>query len=156
MYIRELQAAHIFFDQNGKPWPRATVVLPEPFPQHWGMLDYLPTGEQIVLHKSKKLGQAVVTWPHEYMDRPGRYRVLVPRTDQQADEWLNRAYAGVEAGELWLPFDDCQDFISRAISGHDGSPTRDGIVGALVFGGSLAMAAHLFSQPRPRRRSFLR
>jgi hypothetical protein len=155
MYIRELRVAHTFFDQNGKPWPRASVVLPEAFPQHWGMLDYLPTGEQIVLHKSKKLGQAVVTWPHEYMDRPGRYRVLVPRSDQQADEWLNGAYIGVEIGELWLPFDDCQDFISRAVTGHDGSPTRDGILSALVFGGGLALAAHLFSEPSLRRRSAL-
>lgn len=155
MYIREQLAAHTFLDQSGKPWPRATVILPEPFPQHWGMLDYLRTGEQIVLHKSKRLGQAVVTWPYEYMDRPERYRVFVPRSGQQADEWLNRAYAGVETGEPWLPFDDCQDFISRAVTGRDGSPTRDGILGALFFGGSLALASHLFSAPKTRRRSAL-
>lgn len=89
------------------------------------------------------------------MDRPAGYRVLVPQSDQQADEWLNRAYIGVETVELWLPFDDCQDFISRAVTGRDGSPTRDGILGALVFGASLALASHLFSEPRPRRRNAL-
>ena len=145
MYIRELQSHDTFTDQRGKPWPRGTIIVLEPFPQHCGFLDYTPIGEQILLHKAKKEGRPVITGPKGFMDSPVRYRVRVPQSDQQADEWLNHAYAEIEAGVPWMLFDECQDFVSRAVTGHAGSPTRDGILGCLAFAGGLALAAKLFS-----------
>ena len=144
MYIRELEPHYTFTDRHGKPWPRGTIIMLEPFPQHCGFLDYTSIGEQILLHKSKREGRAVITGPEGFMDRPARYRVRVPASDQQADEWLRYAYAGIEAGSPWMLFDECQDFVSRAVSGRAGSPTRDGILGCLAFAGGLGLAAKLF------------
>jgi hypothetical protein len=152
MYISEFQLQYTFTDSSGKPWPRGTIILLEPFPQHCGFVDYTLTGEQVLLHKSRKLGGAVVTGPEDFIDVPTRYRVIVPESNLQADEWLNNAYAGIDVGELWLPFDNCQDFVSQSVTGHKGSPTRDAILGGLFFAGSLGLAA-TFSPSKQRRRA---
>jgi len=43
----------------------------------------------------------------------------------------------------WLPGDNCQDLATRAVTGHNGSPTRDALVGLTVVGALLVLATSL-------------
>jgi hypothetical protein len=144
MYIRELQPHHTFTDPSGKPWRYGTIIMLDPFPQHCGFLDYDEGGEQLLLHKSKTEGP-IITGPEGFMDRPVTYRAWLPISDQQADEWLENAYAAIDRGEFWTPFDNCQDFISKSTTGKSGSPTRDAIIGGAILLGGLKLAADLLS-----------
>ena len=147
MYIKTLQPHHAFTNQNLEPWPRGTIIVLDPFPQHCGFLDYNEKGEQILLHKSKTEGP-IISGPEGFIDGPTTYRVRLPVSDQQADEWLNNAYAAIDRGEFWTPFDNCQDFVSKSTTGRSGSPTRDAIIGAVIFLGGVKFAADLFQSRR--------
>ena len=142
MYIGELQPHYTFTDPLGRPWRYGTIIMLEPFPQHCGFLDYDENGNQILLHKSKS-GGTVMTGPEGFLDRPAPYRVRLPVSDQQADEWLTNAYAAIDHGEFWTPFDNCQDFVSKSTTGKSGSPTRDAIIGGAILLGGLKLAADL-------------
>jgi hypothetical protein len=127
MYIYQHRC---FYDKSGIPWVRGTAIALLPFPQHAGFIDYTANGEQVILHKSKQRGRAVVTWPEEFDEGHIPYQVIrVPDADQQANEWLRAAYAEIERGSAWSVFDNCQDFVWRPITGHNGSPTRDSVLG---------------------------
>jgi hypothetical protein len=147
MYIKKLQPQHTFTNENGEPWPRGTIIMLDPFPQHCGFLDYNERGEQILLHKSKSEGP-IISGPEGFIDGPTEYRVWLPESDQQADEWLNNAYAAIDRGEFWTPFDNCQDFVSKRTIGRSGSPTRDAIIGGVILLGGLKIAADLFESRR--------
>lgn len=136
MYVYEQQEA-LFIMPNGQPWPRGTAIALLPFPQHSGFIDYTPDGRQIMVHKSKQHG-AITTWPSDFNPKGYAYRILrIPANEQEADEWLSFAHAAVERGDSWDGLDNCQDFISQAVEGRKGSPTRDGLVGAAVVVGAL-------------------
>ncbi len=136
MYVYEQQEA-LFIMPNGQPWPRGTAVALLPFPQHSGFIDYTPDGRQIIVHKSKQHG-AITTWPSDFNPEGYAYRILrIPANEQEADEWLSFAHAAVGRGDSWDGLDNCQDFISQAVEGRKGSPTRDGLVGAAVVVGAL-------------------
>ena len=147
MYIKTLEPQHTFTNENGEPWPRGTIIILDPFPQHCGFLDYNERGEQILLHKSKTEGP-IISGPEGFIDGPTRYRVWLPESDQHADEWLNNACASIDRGEFWTPFDNCQDFVSKSTTGRSGSPTRDAIIGGVIFLGGLKLAADLFESRR--------
>ena len=128
MYLSERR--YLYDRRSGVPWPRGTAVELLPFPQHAGFIDYLAGGQQVVLHKSKRHGRAVVTWPEEFDEGHIPYKVIrIPETDQQASEWLRAAYAEIERGAVWSVFENCQDFVWRPITGHNASPTRDAVIG---------------------------
>jgi hypothetical protein len=82
------------------------------------------------------------------VDRPVTYRVWVPISNQQAEEWLANAYGAIDQGGFWTPFDNCQDFVSNSTAGKSGSPTRDAIIGGVVLLGSLKLAAGFLSNQR--------
>ena len=147
MYIKTLRRQPTFTNKNGEPWPRGTIIRLNPFPQHCGFLDYNEWGEQILLHKSKTEGP-IVSGPEGFIDGPTRYRAWLPESDRHADEWLGDAYAAIDRGEFWTPFDNCQDFVSKSTIGRSGSPTRDVIIGGVIFLGGLKLAADLFEGRR--------
>lgn len=143
MYVSELQPHYTFTDVSGIPWRYGTIIMLDRFPHHCGFLDYDKNGEQILLHKSKDYGP-IITGPEGFLDCPMTYRVSVPISDQQADEWLANAYAAIDHGEFWTPFDNCQDFVSKSTTGKNGSPTRDAIIRGAILLGGLKLAADLY------------
>ena len=137
MYACRHEEIPLFVSPTGRPWPRGTAIALLPFPQHSGFIDYTFDGRQIMVHKSKDRG-AVVTWPPEFNPNGYAYRVVrFPISEQQAEEWLSFASAAVERGDAWDGLNNCQDFVSQAVDGRKGSPTRDGLVGAAVLAGAL-------------------
>jgi hypothetical protein len=138
MYILDQRTMPMFTAPDGAPWPRGTAIALEPFPQHSGFIDYTLSGEQIIVHKSKRHGGAVLTSPEQFNENRCAYRIVrIPANEPEADKWLRIAYAAVERGDTWSGFANCQDFLSQAINGRKSSPTRDGILGTVVTAGLL-------------------
>lgn len=137
----------ILTDEYGIPLPKGTAIDLQPDSPHTGIIDYLATGEQVVIHNSKQHGRAVVTWPEEFNDSdiPVRY-IAVPLSDEFGEQICQNARYEVEHGVRWSPGDNCQDFVSRAYTGHNGSPTRDVIVGGLAIAGRILLAGRVISE----------
>ncbi len=143
----------IFTDEYGNPLPTGTAVDLQPYSPHAGIIGYTPTGEQVIAHNSKQDRRAVVTRPGEFNDFHIPVRIIAyPLSPEDGERiWKNALY-DVERGVLWSGGDNCQDFVSRAYTGRNGSPTRDAIVAGLAFVG-LAWVGHALSKPKQRRRS---
>jgi len=137
MYVYEQRETPLLIRPDGQPWSRGTAIALLPFPQHSGFIDYTTDGRQIMVHKSKQHG-AVATWPSEFNPLGCAYRVVrIPANEQEAEKWLRSAYAAVARRDPWNGMDNCQDFISQAMDGRIGSPTRNGLVGAALILGIL-------------------
>jgi hypothetical protein len=54
--------------------------------------------------------------------------VRYPVSGQEGEMIWQSVVSDVERGVRWLPHDNCQDLATRAVTGHNGSPTRDAIV----------------------------
>ncbi len=70
----------------------------------------------------------------------GHLQVVVsrnPRNSEHASLIVQRAWQDIQSGRRWTAFDNCQDFVSRAYEGKDGSMTRNAIFGALAVSGVL-------------------
>ncbi len=144
----------IFTDRYGNPLPTGTAVDLQPYSPHAGIIGYKPTGEQVLAHNSKQHHRAVVTWPEEFsaLHIPLRIIAYPPSPEDGERIWRNALY-DVERGVLWSAGDNCQDFVSRAYTGRNGSPTRNAILAGLAFVGGLAWVGHALSKPKPRRRT---
>jgi hypothetical protein len=49
----------------------------------------------------------------------------------------------VERGIPWTVVDNCEDLVSRAVTGHDGSPTRNALIGLGLCGLCLLVLSKL-------------
>lgn len=138
---------HIYFtDEHGMPLLKGTAISLEPHSPHWGIIDYLQTGQQVIHHNSKKHGRAVTTWPEEFNDGhiPARV-VAMPLSAEDGERICQNARLDVKRGVPWSPGDNCQDFVTRAYIGRNGSPTRDKLVVTALIVGGLALAAQALS-----------
>jgi hypothetical protein len=119
-----------YIDEQGNLLPHGTIVDLQPRSPHAGIVGYDEFGTQVVVHNSKKFGQAVVSLPEDFNDAnlPVRYTRLPVNAQDGQRIWQN-AISDVARGVRWSPWNNCQDFVSRAVSGQNGSPTRD-----LLFG----------------------
>ena len=128
----------MYLDQFGNPLPAGTALRVPALFHHQGIVDYDDaTGEQVMLHNSKKRGQVAQTDPSEFNN--GRFPVALarPLPVDRLPVIVRSAREDVQSGRRWTVFDNCQDFVSRAYDGHDGSATRTFIVGALLVSGLL-------------------
>jgi len=133
----------ILTDEYGRPLPKGTVVDLQPYSPHTAVVGY-NGWVQVIGHNSKQHGRALISRPEEFNDF-GRtpFRVVrYPLSWQEGGKIWQRVLGDVERGVRWLPEDNCQDLASRAVTGHNGSPTRDAIVGvgllaAIIWLGSL-------------------
>lgn len=134
----------ILTDQYGRPLPTGTVLDLQPYSPHTVIVGYDERGQQVIGHNSKQHGRAVISWPEEFNDL-GRVPFRIVRYSVSQEEgrriWQS-VLRDVERGVRWLPEDNCQDLVSRAVTGHNGSPTRDAMVGvgllaAILWLGSL-------------------
>jgi hypothetical protein len=118
-----------YTDERGFLLPRGTVVHLHPGSPHTGIIGYDEFGTQVVAHNSKKFGKAVVSSLEDFNDTNLPVRYTAPANDHDGQRIWDNAMSDVERGVLWSPWNNCQDFVSRAISGQNGSPTRDLLVG---------------------------
>ena len=125
-----------FVDEFNRPLLGGTA-LKDPCTLHEGIVAYNRfSGEQVMLHKSRRIGRPALTEPSVFAD--GKCKLVRTRTPQSAAEGeaiVQRAWAEVQrGGTLWTAFDNCEDFVSRAYTGQGGSTTRTLLAGVAVLG----------------------
>jgi hypothetical protein len=119
----------VITDSNENLLPHGTVVDLKPLNPHTGIVGYLPTGQQAVIHNSKKHGKAVLTLPEELND--GKLPIRIVRLPLNAMDGMriwNNAIGDVQRRVSWTVGDNCEDLVSRATTGQSGSPTRNAVV----------------------------
>ena len=131
--------------QHGKPLPKGTILDLQPYSPHTVVIGYDASGQQIIGHNSKQHGKAVLSWPEEFNDY-GRMPFRVVRFPVSSEEgeriWVS-VLNDVRRAVPWHPGNNCQDLATRAVTGHNGSPTRDALVGLTVVGALLVLVASL-------------
>jgi hypothetical protein len=112
------------------------VMLPVGLLQvpHQGVLQRAWNGEPLVHQNSKRHGRAVTTTFWEFSNGGTVTVVHIPRTAEESSRITESARTDVARGILWTVGDNCQDFVSRAVTGRNGSKTRDGLVVVSIFG----------------------
>jgi hypothetical protein len=125
---------YCFVDDNGRLWARGTVIKFPSLFDHEAIIDYAWNGDQVLLEKSKQHRKPMVASPAQYIG----IRYVVSRVPSSADHSrriVEHSYAEIQAGAPWTPFDNSQDFVSRAYGARGGSETRNFLFGVLaVFG----------------------
>lgn len=129
-----------FCDANNCPLAQGTAIKFPSLVHHEVIIDYAWNGEQVLLEKSKQHKKPRVTNPEEYRNVPFIIS-RVPTSPSHASQIVQRAYAQIQGGAPWTAFDNCQDFVSRAYTGRNGSETRNFVFGALAVVGLVGMAA---------------
>jgi hypothetical protein len=132
------QNQFVYRDQQGRLLAEGTVIEDRTsFALHQGIIAYQSDGQQIVLQNSKRFGQAVATFSIEFNGGLQAWIVRVPKTPAEGAAVVQRAWSEVQRGVKWTGLDNCQDFVSRAYTGQNGSKTRNvlliGAAAALLF-----------------------
>lgn len=124
----------VITDERGTLLPKGAVIDLMPHSPHAGIVGYLETGQQVVAHNSKQHGRAVITLPDGFNDCRIPIRLISrPVTSAEADRIWQSAVNDVLRGVPWQPSDNCQDLVSRARTGRNGSPTRDALIGLALL-----------------------
>ena len=97
---------------------------------HYGVKQRTSVGGAMIHHNSKRIGKASTTDLQGFSGGSPVFVHSIPQTIREGWVRAERARADVERGIQWTVVDNCEDFISRAVTGHDGSPTRSVFVGA--------------------------
>jgi hypothetical protein len=110
---------------------------------HYGIVQREGNGRVRIHHNSKRIGRAATTDFNGFSDGNPVLVDVIPPT--QGDGWLRaeRARADVERGIRWTVDNNCEDMKSRALTGQNGSPTRDAFVGLGLFGLALLFISKL-------------
>ena len=121
-------------DANRNPLPQGYAIKFPSLYDHEALIAYAWNGEQVLLEKSKKHRRPTFTSPEEYRGVPFIIS-RIPTSPAHGVRIVQNASAEIEAsGAPWTLFDNCQDFVSRAYKGQNGSPTRDLVFGLCALG----------------------
>lgn len=101
---------------------------------HQGILQREWTGRIMILENSKKHGRALATTFEDFSEGHPVKIVHIPETIGESLAIIGRARNDIARGVVWTVVDNCQDFVSRALTGKSGSRTRDGLVLLALFG----------------------
>lgn len=96
---------------------------------HYGTIQRQWDGQVFVHHNSKKRGYAATTNFDQFHDGNPVFVHRVSATLGEGWEIAARARADVERGIRWTIDNNCEDMVSRAITGRNGSPTRNAFLG---------------------------
>jgi hypothetical protein len=101
---------------------------------HYGILQRALNGRILIHHNSKKIGHAATTDIQGFADGNLVFVDVIPPSMGTGWERAERARADVQRGIPWTVDNNCEDMKSRALTGKNGSPTRDALVGMGLFG----------------------
>jgi hypothetical protein len=132
---------YYFCDLKMNPLPQGTAVKFPSVANHEAVIAYDFYGQQVLLENSKKYGKPAVTNPEEYRGIPFEISRM-PCSPAHGVQIVERAYAEIQSGGTkWTLLNNCQDFVSRAYAGRNGSDTRNLVLGALALAGLVGFAA---------------
>jgi hypothetical protein len=129
-----------FCDANNCPLAQGTAIKFPSLVQHEAIIDYAWNGQPVLLEKSKQHRKPRVASTEEYRNVPFIIS-RVPSSPAHGLRIVQHAYAEIQAEAPWTAFDNCQDLVSRAYTGRNGSETRNFVFGALAVVGLVGMAA---------------
>jgi hypothetical protein len=128
-----------FCDANNCPLAQGTAIKFPSLVHHEVIIDYEWNDEQVLLEKSKQHKKPRVANPLEYANIPFVIS-RVPSSPAHGLKIVLRARTAIQAEAPWTAFDNCQDFVSRAYTGRNGSETRNFVFGALAVVGLVGLA----------------
>ncbi|MHB8216243.1 MAG: hypothetical protein ACYDDS_09205 [Candidatus Sulfotelmatobacter sp.] len=129
------QGPFVYRDQFGLPLAGGTAVEDRTSPiHHQGIVAYR-NWDQVVIENSFRNRQAVVIPSIQFNGGKIAWVIRTPNDQWHGEQIVQRAYADVVAEVKWTPFNNCQDLVTRAYEGKNGSKTRN-----IVFGGLAAVA----------------
>jgi hypothetical protein len=127
-------------DANGYLLSQGTAIEFPTIFNHEAIIGYAWNGRQVLLEKSKKHRRPAITDPSEYQG--ALYRISrSPQSPQHGYNIVQHAYAEVQAGGPWTLLDNCQDFVTRAYEGRNGSKSRNFAFGLALAVGLLWMVS---------------
>ena len=128
-------------DANMNRLPQGTAIKFPSVANHEAIIAYDFYGQQVLLENSKKYGKPTVTNPEEYRGIPFEIS-RSPSSPAHGPQIVERAYAEIQREETkWTLLNNCQEFVSRAYVGRNGSDTRNFVLGALALAGLVGIAA---------------
>jgi hypothetical protein len=89
-------------------------------------------GQQVVIENSFRYRHAVVIPSIQFNGGKMACVVRAPNDQWHGEQIVQRAYADVVAEVRWTPFNNCQDLVTRAYEGKNGSKTRNFVLGGLA------------------------
>jgi hypothetical protein len=127
----------VYVDQNGNPLMAGTAIEDRTsLIHHQGIVAYDGGFNQVVIENSFRHRRAVMIPSIAFNGGKNVAVVRTPTNRFQGEQIVQRAYADVVAGVKWTFLNNCQDLVTRAYEGKNGSKTRD-----FVVLGGLAAAA---------------
>lgn len=112
--------------------------------RHPGILGYTSLGQPMVAHNSKRHGRPVVEPLAEFAE--GQTPQLTPQlayrpsSAEEGEAIIRSANADLQRGQAWTPWNNCEHFVSRAVTGKNHSPSWAAIVVVGVGLGLFALA----------------
>jgi hypothetical protein len=110
---------------------------------HYGIVQRGWNGRVLIHHNSKKIGHAATTGVDGFSDGNPVFIDSIPETPGEGWAIAERARADVVRGIPWTVYNNCEDMRSRALTGRDGSPTREAFVGVGLLGIALILVFKL-------------
>jgi len=108
-------------------------AFPLPVP-HQGILRRGWGGQPWIDQNSKEHGGTTTTTYSEFSKGRTVRIIYIPQTREESMRITQNARNDIARGIPWSVADNCQDFVSRAITGRNGSKSRDAAIGVAFLG----------------------
>jgi hypothetical protein len=126
------QEPFVYCDQFGIPLAGGTAIEDRTTLIHHQAIIAYRYGEQVVIENSFRHRQAVVIPSIQFNGGKIAWPVRRPNDQRHGEQIVQRACADVDAEVKWTPFNNCQDLVTRAYEGKNGSKTRNIVLGGLA------------------------
>ena len=126
------QQQFVYRDQSGFPLAGGTAIEDRTTLIHHQALIAYRYGEQVVIENSFRHRQAVVIPSIQFNGGKIAWPVRTPNDQRHGEQIVQRAYADVVAEVKWTVLNNCQDLVTRAYEGKNGSNTRNIVLGGLA------------------------
>jgi len=134
------QEPFVYRDQFGFPLAGGTAIEDRTtLVRHQGIIAYC-NWNQVIIENSFRHRQAVVIPSIEFNGGKTAWIIRQPNDQWHGEQIVQRANADVVAGVKWTLLNNCQDLVTRAYEGKNGSKTRD----VVMLGGLAAALIALF------------
>jgi hypothetical protein len=108
-------------------------AFPLPVP-HQGILRRGWDGQAWIDQNSKEHGRTATTTYADFSKGRTVRIIYIPRTQEESLRITQNARNDIARSIAWSVADNCQDFVSRAITGRNGSKSRDAAIGVALLG----------------------
>jgi len=128
-----LSEIRLEFLPDGTALEVVVPAFPLPVP-HQGILRREWNGQPWIDQNSKEHGRTTTTTYSDFSKGRSVRVIYIPQTREESMRITQNARNETARGIPWSVADNCQDFVSRAITGRNGSKSRDAAIGGALLG----------------------